>query len=143
MNHAVPVKVPKPVADLQTNRHSARHRQLRFAELVPLGFALREIGDQKWPALVRTEGEDRDTAVVPESAQGPRLALEPSQLATALNVALVPELESGRPPILERLDPKRGATLRRTKDLEQPPAPPDDLMEKGVGRTMHCSSSIG
>ena len=78
-----------------------------------------------------------------ETAQGPRLALEPGQLATALDVALVPELQSGQPPILERLGSKGGAMLRCAKDLEQPPASPDDLMEKGVGATMHCRSSIG
>jgi hypothetical protein len=33
--------------------------------------------------------------------------------------------------------------LLRGKDLEQPPASSDDLMEKGVGPTMHCSSYIG
>jgi hypothetical protein len=33
--------------------------------------------------------------------------------------------------------------LLRAKDLEQPPASSDHLMEKGVGPTMHCSSYIG
>ena len=94
-------------------------------------FARREIGDQKRPALVRTEGDDGETALVPQTAQRSGLALEAGQLTPALHVVRVPELEPGRPPVFERLDPKGGAVLRRAKDLQQPPASRDDLMEKG------------
>jgi hypothetical protein len=92
VNHAVTVQVPEPLAELQAQRYRAGRRQLRLTELVPQGFAPREIGDQKRPAFVRAEGDDRVTALVPETAQSPRLALEPGQLATALDVALIPEL---------------------------------------------------
>jgi hypothetical protein len=143
VSYAVPVQVPKPLAELQAQRQSAGDRQLRPAELVSQRPALRKIGDQKRPPLVRTEGDDRETALVPETAEGPRLALEPGQLTPALDMALVPELKSGQSPIHERLDAKRGAVLGQLNDVEQPPAPPDDLMEKGVGPTMHCISSIG
>jgi hypothetical protein len=143
VNDAVPVQVPEHLAQLQAQRYSAGHRQLRLTELVPQRFGLWEIGDQKRAALVHTEGQDRETALVPETAQGPCLAFEPGQLATALDVAQVPELEPGRQPAFERLGAKGGAVRGRAKDLEQPPTSADHLMEEGVGARMHGRFYIG
>jgi hypothetical protein len=142
VNHAVPVQMPKPLAELQPQRQRAGHAQPGCAELVAQRFAFRKIRHQKWLARVRAEVDDGGTALVPQAAQGARLALEPRQLAAAFNVALVPELESGGPPIVDRLGPKGGAMLRRAKGRDQAPASPDDLMKKGVGPRIHCRSSI-
>ena len=143
VNDAVPVQVPKSVAQLQANLQSTGDRQVPRAELVAQWLALWKIGDQKRAALVRTEGENRDAGFVRQAAQGPRLALESSQLAPAFHVARIPELQSSGAPILEPFDSKGGAMLGGAQDLKQTPASPDDLMEKGVGARMHGISPIG